>query len=75
LWEQSQAEFDIRQPEARAQFWQAVRGHVRSIGNNQVRSAYGDEIESRIAAMRNQIPRHIFNGGTAACVSATNRAD
>ena len=55
LWEQTQAEFDIRQPEARAQFWQAVRGHVRSIGNNQVRSAYGDEIESRIAAMRNQI--------------------
>ena len=66
LWEQIQAEFDIRQPEARAQFWQAVRGHVRSIGNNQVRRAYGDEIESRIAAMRNQIrgissmvaPRH-----------------
>ena len=55
LWEQVQAEFDIRKPEARAQFWQAVRGHVRSIGNNQVRSAYGDEIESRIAAMRNQI--------------------
>jgi DNA primase len=55
LWEQVQAEFDIRQPEARAQFWQAVRGHVRSIGNNQVRSAYGDEIESRIASMRNQI--------------------
>ena len=55
LWEQVQAEFDIRQPEVRAQFWQAVRGHVRSIGNNQVRSAYGDEIESRIAAMRNQI--------------------
>ena len=55
LWEQIQAEFDIRQPEARAQFWQAVRRHVRSIGNNQVRSAYGDEIESRIAAMRNQI--------------------
>ena len=55
LWEQVQAEFDIRQPEARAQFWQAVRGHVRSIGNNQVRSAYGDEIESRIATMRNQI--------------------
>ena len=55
LWEQTQAEFDIRQPEARAKFWQSVRGHVRSIGNNQVRGAYGDEIESRIAAMRNQI--------------------
>jgi DNA primase len=55
LWEQTEAKFDIRQPEARAQFWQAARGYVRSIGNNQVRSAYGDEIESRIAAMRNQI--------------------
>ena len=55
LWEQIQAEFDIRQPEARAQFWQTIRGHVRSIGNNQVRSAYGDEIESRIVAMRNRI--------------------
>jgi len=55
LWERVGAEFDVRQPETRAQFWQAVRGYVRSIGNNQVRSAYGDEIESRIAAMRNQI--------------------
>ena len=44
----------MSQPEARAQFWQAVRRHVRTIGNNQVRSAYGDEIESRIALMRNQ---------------------
>ncbi|XDZ71332.1 DNA primase [Alphaproteobacteria bacterium LSUCC0744] len=55
LWERVGAEFDVRQPETRAQFWQAVRGYVRSIGNNQVRSAYGDEIESRIAVMRNQI--------------------
>ena len=54
LWEGLQSEYELSQPEARAQFWQAVRRHVRSIGNNQVRSAYGDEIESRIALMRNQ---------------------
>jgi len=54
LWERVGAEFDVRQPETRAQFWQAVRGYVRSIGNNQVRGAYGDEIENRIAAMRSQ---------------------
>ena len=54
LWVSLQEEYDLIQPETRAQFWQAVRGHVRSIGNNQVRSAYGDEIESRIALMRNQ---------------------
>ena len=54
LWESLQSEYELSQPEARAQFWQAVRRHVRSIGNNQVRSAYGDEIESRIALMRNQ---------------------
>ncbi len=54
LWTTTAAQFDTRQPEARAQFWQAVRGRVRSIGNNQVRGAYGDEIENRIAAMRSQ---------------------
>jgi DNA primase len=54
LWERLQSEYELTQPESRAQFWQAVRGYVRSIGNNQVRSAYGDEIESRIALMRNK---------------------
>ena len=54
LWDSLQSDYELSQPEARAQFWQAVRYHVRSIGNNQVRSAYGDEIESRIALMRNQ---------------------
>ena len=47
LWERLQSEYELSQPESRAQFWQAVRRHVRSIGNNQVRSAYGDEIESQ----------------------------
>jgi len=54
MWSTTAAQFDTQQPETRAQFWQAVRGLVRSIGNNQVRGAYGDEIESRIAAMRSQ---------------------
>jgi len=52
LWQRTMANFDVRQPEARANFWQALRAAVRSIGNNQVRSAYGDEIEARIASMR-----------------------
>ena len=54
IWTTTAAQFDTQQPEARAQFWQSVRGLVRSIGNNQVRGAYGDEIENRIAAMRSQ---------------------
>ena len=54
LWESLQSKYELSQPESRAQFWQGVRSHVRSIGNNQVRSAYGDEIESRIALMRSQ---------------------
>ena len=54
MWTTTLARYDTEQPETRAQFWQSVRGLVRSIGNNQVRGAYGDEIESRIAAMRSQ---------------------
>ena len=53
LWENVAGAHDLRQPEARAQFWQELRNQVRLIANNQVRSAYSDEIESRIAAMRN----------------------
>jgi len=52
LWESLAAQHDLRQPEQRAEFWQAVRGQVRAIGHNQVRSAFADEIEARIAAMR-----------------------
>ena len=52
LWTSFAAEHDLRQPEQRAEFWQAVRGQVRQIGHNQVRSAFADEVEARIAAMR-----------------------
>ena len=54
MWSTTAAQFDTKQPEARAQLWQSLRSLVRSIGNNQVRGAYGDEIENRIAAMRSQ---------------------
>jgi len=52
LWTCSQENIDLSVPEARAQFWQSVRKHARSIGNNQVRKAFGDEIEGRIVKMR-----------------------
>ena len=52
LWTSFAADHDLRQPEQRAEFWQAVRGQVRQIGHNQVRSAFADEVEARIGAMR-----------------------
>ncbi len=55
LWDALASENDLRQPESRARFWQEIRGQVRLIGNNQVRSAYSDEIESRITKMRSAI--------------------
>ena len=62
LWDALAGQHDLRQPESRARFWQEIRGQIRLIGNNQVRSAYGDEIESRIAAMRGAARRQ---GGAA----------
>lgn len=58
LWNELASQHDLRQPESRASFWQKIRGRVRLIGNNQVRNAYSDEIESRIAAMRIAGSRH-----------------
>ena len=76
MWTTTAAQFDTQQPEARAQFWQAVRGLVRSIGNNQVRGAYGDEIENRIAAMRSQTrakPPVLWRGGNSARTGLMHR--
>ena len=52
LWTGLSAQHDLRQPEQRAEFWQQIRGMVRQIGHNQVRGAFADDIEARIAAMR-----------------------
>ena len=69
LWDNLAAMHDLRQPESRAQFWQSLRNMVREISNNQVRSAYSDEIESRIAAMRNA-GRGVGRGGGRGGVQA-----
>lgn len=69
LWDNLAATHDLRQPESRAQFWQSLRNMVREISNNQVRSAYGDEIESRIVAMRNA-GRGVGRGGGRGGVQA-----
>ncbi len=55
LWDALASQHDLHQPESRARFWQEIRGRVRMIGNNHVRSAYGDETESRISKMRSVI--------------------
>ena len=68
MWDGTMAEHDVRQPEQRAQFWQAIRSQIRNIGNNQVRSAFSDEIENRIAAMRTQM-----RGGTMPIAARTAR--
>lgn len=68
MWDSVMAEHDVRQPEQRAQFWQLVRSQIRNIGNNQVRSAFSDEIENRIAAMRTQM-----RGGTMPIAARTVR--
>jgi DNA primase len=68
MWDGIMADHDMRQPEQRAQFWQAIRSQIRNIGNNQVRSAFSDEIENRIAAMRAQM-----RGGTMPMATRTVR--
>ena len=52
LWDGLATGIDLADPAARAGFWQNIRNHVRQIGHPQMRAAIGDEVESRIAAMR-----------------------
>ena len=52
LWDGLSTDVDLADPAARAGFWQDIRNHVRQIGHPQMRAAIGDEVESRIAAMR-----------------------
>ena len=60
LWERVGQEFRLDDPTARAAFFQQVRDMVRTIGHNQTRQAYGDEIEHRIQSLRTTL-----RGGTA----------
>lgn len=51
-WSQNASLYKLSQPEQRALFWQEIRNLVRTIANNQIRAAFGDEIERRIKVMR-----------------------
>ena len=51
-WSRKASLYDLSQPEQRAAFWQEIRRLVRTIANNQIRAAFGDEIERRIQSMR-----------------------
>ena len=51
------------QPGARAAFWADMRQLVRSISHNQTRTAYLDDVEFRIGAMRAASKGTSFGGG------------
>ena len=56
LWASKAADYQLDNPRtqagAKAAFWQDMRGLVRSITHHQTRSAWADELERRITAMR-----------------------
>ena len=56
LWAFKSAAYQLDDPHtqagAKAAFWQEMRGLIRSIGHSQTRSAWADDLEFRIAAMR-----------------------
>ena len=56
LWAFKSAAYQLDDPRtqasAKAAFWQEMRGLIRSIGHSQTRSAWADDLERRITAMR-----------------------
>ena len=57
-WSGKANSHDLVQPEQRALFWQEIRKLVRTIAHNQMRVAFGDEIERRIQKMRDMTRRN-----------------
>lgn len=55
LWDRTAEEYRLDDPTSRAAFFQVLRDAVRTIGHNQTRQAYGDEIEHRIQLLRSQL--------------------
>ena len=53
LWDRVGQDYKLDDPASRAAFFQELRDLVRTIGHNQTRQAYADEIEFRISSMRN----------------------
>jgi len=62
LWDGIAAGYNLDEPSQRAAFWQDIRNHVREISNGQMRASIGDEVERRIATMR-QLVRYVGQKG------------
>jgi DNA primase len=62
LWDGIAVGYNLDDPSQRAAFWQDIRNHVREISNGQMRASIGDEVERRIAAMR-QLVRDVGQKG------------
>ena len=54
LWHNTALDFDLGHPEQKAKFWQLMREHIRQINHPAMRDSMGDEIRTRINAMRAQ---------------------
>ena len=55
LWQKLGAQYRLDDPTSRTAFFQHVRDLVRSIGHNQTRQAYGDDMEFRIQTLRQSV--------------------
>ena len=58
LWNGLLEKHDPADPASRAAFWHNIRQHIRQIGNGQMRASMGDEVERRIAGMRQATRGH-----------------
>ena len=54
LWHNTALDFDLNHPEQKAKFWQAMGDYIRQINHPVMRDSMGDEIRTRINAMRAQ---------------------
>ena len=61
FWQGVSQDHQLNDPSGRANFWREIRSHVKEINNGQMRAAIGDEIERRIATMREEV-RGSFSG-------------
>ena len=55
VWQKIGAQYRLDDPTSRTAFFQHVRDLVRSIGHNQTRQAYGDDMEFRIQSLRQSL--------------------
>ncbi len=63
LWQGIKDKYTLDDVASRTKFWQEIRQYIREINNHQMRAALGDEIEARIAAMRDEVRGYSARGG------------